>query len=461
MSRKEVPRAGLLKAALAGQVRNAQVALALSLSVRQVQRLKIRYREQGAGGLRHRGRGRGSGRRLPADVRRRAAKLLQTVYRNVNDCHAAEKLREVEGLAISRASVQRLRRAVGLPAKQRRRPRQYRARRTPEASMGALVQLDASPFDWLEGRGPAMSLHGAIDDATGTVLALYFRPQEDLHGYATLLHQVGTAYGLPLALYGDRLNVFVRNDRHWSLEEQLQGERAPTHFGQMLRALGIGFIAAGSPQAKGRIERLWRTLQDRLTVELRLRGITTLAAANAYLPTFLADFNARFAHAPAAPAAAWRPAPRDLAAQLSCQYHRVVGRDNTVRLGPRLVQLPRGPHRASRAGWRVELRECVDGRLLVLHDRVPLVVHPSPGAEFVLKPREAPSKGRSPRRGRPRIAADPGSRTRPQPRPSPPPTPAAPAIIRRRPADTHPWRHSPPFTRRSRRTRTFTPAAQG
>src|SRR5207244_8593433 len=127
-------------------------------------------------------------------------------------------------------------------------------------------------------------LHGAIDDATATVLALVFRPTEDLHGYATLLHQLGTGYGLPLALYGDRLNVFVRNDRHWTLEEELQGAQHPTHFGQMLRALGIGFIAAGSPQAKGRIERLWRTLPARLTVELRLRGLRTLAAANAALP---------------------------------------------------------------------------------------------------------------------------------------------------------------------------------
>src|SRR5262245_64852061 len=191
-----------------------------------------------------------------------------------------------------------------------------------------------------------MTLHGAIDDATGTVLALVFRPTEDLHGYATLLDQLGTAYGLPLALYGDRLNVFVRNDRHWSLEEQLQGEQHPTHFGLMLRRLGIGFIAAGSPQAKGRIERLWRTLQDRLTVELRLPGCRTLAEATAVLPTFRTDFNQRFAHPPVDATAAWRPAPRDLAAQLSCHYSRRVGQDNVVRLGARVFQLPRRPHGA-------------------------------------------------------------------------------------------------------------------
>ena len=211
MSRKEVPRAGLLKAVVAGQISNAEAARALHLSERQVQRLKGRYRAEGPAGLRHRTRGRPSPRGLPAAVRQQVRELLQTTYRDVNDCHAAEKLREVEGLPVSRAAVQRLRRAVGLPAKHRRRPAQYRARRPPAPRMGALVQLDASPFDWLEGRGPTMTLHGAIDDATGTVLALVFRPTEDLHGYASLLHQVGMAYGLPLALY----DLYWRRCRLW------------------------------------------------------------------------------------------------------------------------------------------------------------------------------------------------------------------------------------------------------
>ena len=216
--------------------------------------------------------------------------------------------------------------------------------------MGALVQLDGSPCAWLEGRGPVMTLHGAIDDATNTVLALHFRPTEDLHGYATVLQQIGLAYGLPLTLYGDRFGVFVRNDPHWTLAEELQGHEHPTHFGQILRDLAIGFRAAGSPQAKGRIERLWRTLQDRLVVELRLRGLVTRAAANAYLPEFLADYNRRFTHPPADTHAAWRPRPRDFADQLSCRYTRVVAPDNTVRWGPagsRSPVLPAAPPRAA------------------------------------------------------------------------------------------------------------------
>ena len=318
MSRKEVPRAGLLKAALAGKISNAQGALAMRVSVRQFQRVKVRFAAEGPRGLLHRLRGRPAPRRrLPADVRTRVAALLQSTYAGFNDCHATEKLQEVEGLVLCRASVRRLRRALGLPAKRQRRGRQVRTRRTPEAQMGALVQLDASVFAWLETRGPQLTLHGAIDDATGTVLALHFQPTEDLHGYVTLLRQLVTTHGLPVALYGDRLNVFVRNDPHWTVAEQLRGLQDPTHFGRLLRELGIGFIAAGSPQAKGRIERLWQTLQDRLVSELRLRGIRTIEAAHAFLPAFLADFNRRFTRAPADATAAWRPAPRDLAALLS------------------------------------------------------------------------------------------------------------------------------------------------
>ena len=460
MSQKEAPRAGLLKALVAGRVTGAEVAAALHLSDRQVRRLRRRFETEGAEGLLHRSRGRPSRRRLARRVRQRVALLLRTTYRDFNDCHATEKLQEVEGLAISRATVHRWRRALGRPAKHRRRPRQYRARREPRARMGALVQLDASPCDWLEGRGPAMSLHGAIDDATGTVLALHFRPTEDLHGYTTLLAAIATHYGLPLAFYGDRLNVFLRNDTHWTLAEELHGAQSPTHFGQMLQSLGIGFIPAGSPQAKGRIERLWQTLQDRLVSELRLRRLATLEAANAFLPTFLADYNRRFARPPARPQPAWRRPPRDLALQLACRYYRRVAADNTVRLALRCVQLPPGPGRRSWTGQDVELRELLDGRLVVLHDGRVLTRAPSREPHFVLRPRRTARGGR--RRASQRTVPAEGrtggsgrnstSSSSPRCTPTPPSTPA-------RPAPTHAWRAG--FSRHSRelqhawRTRTF------
>jgi transposase len=444
MSRKEVPRPGLVTLALTGQITNQQGAASSRLTIRQFQRVKARYRAEGLRGLLHRRRGQPSPRALASPLRVRVAELLQSIYRDVNDCHATEKLREVDGLAVSRASVRRIRRALGLPAKHRRRPRQHRGRRTPAPRRGALVLLDGSQFAWLEDRGPTMTLLGAIDDASGSVVALYFRPTEDLHGYVTLLGQLAARHGLPLVLYGDRLNVFVRNDRHWSLEEELQGAQHPTHFGRILHDLGIGYIAAGSPQAKGRIERLWRTLQDRLVVELRLQGLATLEAANAFLPEFRADYNRRFAHPAADPTPAWRRPPPDLANVLSCRYPRLVARDNTVRLGTRWAQIPRGPHGRSYAGCRVEARECLDGRRLVYgQGGVLLARQPWPGPEFVLRPRRASRGGPGQRLGASQRASARGGRALPTPRnrASSRPTSSASRSTRpARPAGTHPWR---------------------
>jgi transposase len=386
MSRKETRRPGLVQLAVAGTITTVEAARNLDMTPRQFRRLKARYRAEGLRGLIHRRRGQPSGRGLDGDLHARVVALVQTTYRDFNDCHATEKLREVEGLAVSRSTVRRLRRALGRPPKRRHRPPQHRARRPRHPAMGRLVLVDGSPFDWL-GTGRPLLLLGAIDDATSGVLALHFRPAEDLQGYLTLLQRVSTQYGLPVSLYGDRLGVFVRNDAHWSLEEELAGAQHPTQFGQVLRDLGIGYIAAHSPQAKGRIERLWATLQDRLVAELRLHGITTVAAAEAYVPTYLADHNRRFAQPPAELTAAWRRAPRDLTDRLACRYTRVVARDNTVRLGPRLVQIPPGRHGRSYAGGRVEVRECLDGRLLVDYQGRRLATAPAPEGEFVLVPR--------------------------------------------------------------------------
>jgi transposase len=423
MSRKELPRAGLVAAALAGRITNGEGAAALHLSARQFQRLKERFREGGAPALRHRGRGRPSHRRLPAAITVKVQALLRDRYAGFNDTHVTEKLREVERLPVSRESVRRLRRALGVPAVHRRRPPQHRSRRPREQAAGQLVQLDGSPFDWLEGRGPAMTLLGAIDDATSEVLALYFRPTEDLHGYATLLHAVFRTHGLPVALYGDGVNILVRTDRHWSLEEQLAGTQAPTHLGRVLQELGIGYVQARSPQAKGRVERLWGTLQDRLVSELRLRGIATRDAANAFLPEFIADFNRRFAR-PAAAAPVWRRPPRDLDVVLSCRYTRVVARDNTVRLGARLIQIPRGPHGRSYARRRVEVRELLDGRVIVRATAIVIAELPPPRPDFCLVPHGGPSAERPRRAPRPaaslhtalsHLAAALPSRTKPHP----------------------------------------------
>ena len=444
MSRKETRRPGLVQAALAGTITTAAGAHALKMSLRQFRRLKVRYRAEGVRGLVHRRRGQPSGRGLDVEIRDRVVELVQTTYRDFNDCHATEKLREREGLPVSRSTVRRLRRARGVPPKRRRRPPQHRARRPRRPTMGSLVLIDGSEFDWL-GTGTDLLLLGAIDDATSTVVALHFRPAEDLHGYLTLLGRLAARGGLPVTLYGDRLGVFVRNDAHWSLEEELQGAQHPTHFGQVLQDLGIGYIAAHSPEAKGRIERLWETLQDRLVAELRLHGITTVAAAEVFLPTYLADHNRQFAQPPAETPSAWQRPPRDLPDRLSCRYTRRVARDNTVRLGPRLVQIPRGPHGRSYAGCRVEVRECLDGRLLVDYQGRRVATDSAPAPDFVLVPRRAHRLRAS------RSASEEGGRhlTLHPNRPSSP-IAALTALAQhlRRSARPHPWRQT--FSRRQR-----------
>jgi len=482
MSRKEVPRVGIVKAVVAGKISNREGARALRVSVRHFKRLKARWRGAGAAGLLHRSRGRPSHRGLRPRVRQRVLRLMTTTYAGFNDVHLTEKLQEEHGMRISRSTVRRLRRSIGRPAQRPRRPPVHRSRRPRAPALGQLVQLDASLFAWFETRGPMATLHGLIDDATSIPLALWFRPTEDLHGYTTVLAHACRRYGVPVTLYGDRLGLFRRNDRHWTLDEALRGRQDPTHFGTMLQDLGIGFIAAHSPQAKGRIERLWGTLQDRLVSELRLRRIATLEAANAFLPQFLPRFIRRFARPPADPQAAWRPAPRDLDRLLSCRYTRTVARDNTVHLATRGIQIPPGPGRRSYAGCRVEVRELLDGRVMVFYRGARVAVQPAPATPFVLKPRSAPGGHRvlrqrerrraatelrtalqtlqrltTPRRPARTAAAPTPSIPRRAPREAPadPPRPPRSHPGARPPVPTHAWRV--PFSARERQRQRTAP----
>ncbi len=453
MSRKEARRPGLVQLAVAGKITTAEGARSLEMSLRQFRRLKVRYRAEGVRGLVHRRRGQPSGRGLDVEVRDRVVELVQTTYRDFNDCHCTEKLRDVEGLRVSRSTVRRLRRARGLPPKRRRRPPQHRARRPRRPAMGSLVLVDGSEFDWL-GTGTPLFLLGAIDDATSAIVALHFRPAEDLHGYLTLLRQLAARVGLPVTLYGDRLGVFVRNDDHWSLEEELQGAQHPTHFGAILRDLGIGYIAAHSPQAKGRIERLWETLQDRLVAELRLHGIQTVAAAEAFLPTYLADHNRRLAQPPAETTAAWRRPPvtwpsasaaairAAWPATTPCASARASSRSRAARTGARTPAAASRSGSASMAGCSSTIR---DAAWSPPRRRRP-ISSSVPGRRQRLRASRSPSEegGRHlPLGQNGRVFADRGPH-RPGPAPAPPGPPAsvaadllAPATRTPSPGDPH------------------------
>jgi hypothetical protein len=213
-------------------------------------------------------------------------------------------------------------------------------------------------------------LMAVVDDATGALLHGVFALEEDAQSYLICLRQIVLEKGIPLALYMDRHGIFRRNDDHWSLQEQLAGEQTQTQVGQALRALGIEPIFALSPQAKGRVERLFNTLQDRLVQELRLAGITTAQQATTFLNgPFKADFNARFAKPARQSQAAWRALPKGLDVDRICSfsYQATVGNDNAVRLGGIILDIPAGPRRRGYAKARVEVRQLLDGRWRVYY----------------------------------------------------------------------------------------------
>ncbi len=363
LSQKELQRVNIISSCIQGEMACARAAVLLRLSVRHIKRLKKRMREGREAALAHANRGRPSPRRLPASVRETIVALARSKYAGFNDHHLAEKLQEVEGLNLSRETVRRILRQQGLGSPRQRRAPAHRQRRPRVAREGELVQLDGSLHDWLEGRGPRLTLLGMQDDASGKILAARFFLSETSEGYFHLLQSLLRRFGVPIAFYGDRSGVFVRHDEHWSLEEELAGQRQPTQFGRALADLGITFIAALSPQAKGRVERLWGVLQDRLCSELRLANACDLDSANAVLRKFVADYNRRFARTPREAQKAWRPAPENLERICAFRHERVVSNDNVVQWEGHLLQIPQQHRRFSFAGAKVQLYQALDGRV--------------------------------------------------------------------------------------------------
>jgi transposase len=368
MSQKEFQRVKVIENAAGGRLSVREASRLLRLSERQVQRLKRRYRPDSVGWVQHGNRGRSMPWALPLPQKQLILTLARGKYQGFNDSHLTEKLCAEQGLVVSRETVRRLLRAAKLASPQKRRPRQYRSRRPPRPRFGMMALTDASRHDWLEGRGPELTLVGLQDDATSQILAAHFQLEaENTVGYLRALHAMITTHGVPLSLYRDRHSIFQRNDPHWTLAEQLAGRQSPTQLGRALDQLGIEQIPAFSPQAKGRIERAWRTCQDRLVSELRLARAATLAQANAVLARFCADYNQRFARPAAQATSDFRRLPRrfDLARCLALHYRRVVAADHTATLGTQSIALPPLPGHRGYAGETVELAHHLDGRLHV------------------------------------------------------------------------------------------------
>lgn len=397
MTPKEQQRLQVLNRVLEGGMTVPTAAGLMGLSERQAWRVLAAYRKEGAAALAHGNRGHTPWNRVPQEVRDRVVALARDPrYRNCNHTHFAELLEEREELRVTRPTVRRILLAAGLPSPRRRRAPKHRSRRERLPQEGMLLQWDGSPHAWLEGRGPRLTLIGAIDDATGVPVAARFRLQEDAQGYLLVLRDILQRKGIPLAIYRDRHGLFQRGEHdRWTLAEELAGERLLTQVGRALAEVGITSIAAHSPQAKGRVERVWETWQDRLVIELRLAEACTLEQADRVLQDYLPHFAQRFGVPAAQPGSAYRPLPAQLDPDTVCcfKYQRTVGNDHVVPLGDQRLQIQPDGQRASYARTTVEVQERLDGRVAVYYqDRCLLVTAAPPEAPLLRarKGRRAP-----------------------------------------------------------------------
>jgi transposase len=379
MSERQLQKWRVMGLVEVGKITLKEAGEKIGVSYRQAKRLWRAVKARGAKGLLHGNVGRPPPNRISDRLKQQVLKLSRERYEGFNDVHFTEMLADREGIGLSRETVRGWRREAGIGPKRKRRARKHRKRRERMAQEGAMVLWDGSPHAWFGSAHPPCCLMAAMDDGTGKLLAARFFPFEGSSGYLWLLKTLVKRYGVPLVIYHDRHGALHRNDSHWTLQEQLAGRQDPTQVGLALGALGIRSIAALSPQAKGRIERLFGTLQDRLGAELALEGIKSLEEANRFLKTFLPKFNRRFAIPPRQSEQAWRKVSPglDLDRIISFRYRSVVGNDNSVRIGGLLIDLPPGPHGRSYAKAQVEVRQLLDGSWRVYYQDRVIAKYPS------------------------------------------------------------------------------------
>jgi transposase len=335
MSAKELNRLEVMQRLSRKQMSQKEAGRILDLSTRQIKRLLRGYRAKGAAGLVSKHRGRRGNNRLSEEVTKRALDLLKTKYKGFGPTLAHEKLVEREKLKLSDESVRKLMISEKLWKPRKAKKVVIHQLRERRACFGELIQIDGSPHDWFEGRAEACVLLVFIDDATGQVVQLLFVEQESFFSYCQAAEGYFRQYGKPVAFYSDRHGIFRVNVPSSGAGEAL------TQFGRAMQELEIQIICANSPQAKGRVERVIQTLQDRLPKEMRLRGISNMSAGNAYLPEFIADLNQRFAVEPRSTVNAHRPlTPKeDLARILTWQETRTLSKNLTLQFQKTVYQI--------------------------------------------------------------------------------------------------------------------------
>jgi len=363
MSQQELQRVKVLSQVVGCHLSLFEAAVLMGVSYRHAKRLKSVFAREGPKGLVHGNRGRHPPNWLGDQLRREVERLSKKKYRKHNDTHFTESLAEREGIFLSRDAVRRIRRDAGIPPKRKRRSKKHFKCRPRMELPGAMMLWDGSPHRWFGPDKPPCCLMAGVDDATSELLWGRFEQSETSLGYLRLLSGVVRRHGIPACVYQDGHSALFRNDEHWTLEEQIRGEQDPTQVGMVLRDLGIQAIRARSPQAKGRVERLFGTLQDRMIAEMSLDGIDTIEKANRWLEeVFIARYNKRFAVKPAKKGTLFRkPGRLDLDATLSFRYRATVANDNVVRLGGMLIDVPPGPGGRGYGKAKVDVRQLLDG----------------------------------------------------------------------------------------------------
>jgi transposase len=362
MSVRERDRAHIVRQVIEHRLSQREASERLGIGVRQFKRLLRSWRRQGDAGLVSRQRGRVSHNRLPEALRAEIMALLRDKYPDFGPTLAAEKLLELDGIKVSRESIRQMQVALGLWKPKRRRVRRVFKLRDRRPRFGELIQIDGSPHDWFEGRGPRCTLIVFIDDATSRLTALRFVPVESARAYLETLRCHVLEHGCPLAFYSDRHGIFRVNAK-----DAKSGD-GKTELGRVAARLKIELIHALTPQAKGRVERANQTLQDRLVKEMRLRNICSIEAANAFVPDFIGFWNGRFAVKPSNETSAHRPwadTPQALEDALARHEDRVLSKALTFRSsGTKYCVKTTGPGTALR-GAKVTLHHFVGGGMSV------------------------------------------------------------------------------------------------
>ncbi len=330
LKQKDLKRATLIEACIKGQCTVKQVANALGLSERRVKQIKKEVKENGVKSIQHGNRGRKPKNTISDETRKKILELRSSYeYEISNFKHFQELLKERENIDISYSALYNILRNAGIKSPKKHRKSKLHHRRKRKESEGMMLQADGTPFNWF-GSGEKYSLHGFIDDATGKITGLYMCKNECLLGYLEVLRQTLENYGIPISLYPDKYSVFFppkKVDDHITIEEQLNGrEKGITQFGRIVEELGITMFAASSPQAKGRIERLWETLQSRLVTEFRINNITNIEQANEFLVAYIIKYKSKFAVKPTSKNTVFLNLPKryDLDELLSVRFERTI-----------------------------------------------------------------------------------------------------------------------------------------